>query len=329
MKLHHLCHQRSIPINLSFSGMFTHASDIRRELSVIGYKPEEMSFVQRGVMTDKFMFSQGGQRYIARCYPPGREWLAEMEYRYLKLFESFHAKVPKTCQFKKDGQAMLVYEMLEGYTLSEVYETLSDAVKETLCRDIVIHYKKISGILETGFGQVTGYQTYAHTSWNDFLSEAIAGAATVFKTQGNKEKIQLCCGLSAYAKRLPTIAPSLVWGDLSTDNIIVKPDGTLVGFIDFEGLIAGDPLFGLGHLIAHEQETDFVNRLFRLYGVDDRQRVDFYAVLRYCRLLPYGSQKLPNGAERMPIEQFLPYAYKRIRLFMQPGDAKGNIRNGI
>ena len=57
--------------------MFTHASDIRRELSVIGYKPEEISFVQRGVMTDKFIFFQGGQRYIARCYPPGREWLAE------------------------------------------------------------------------------------------------------------------------------------------------------------------------------------------------------------------------------------------------------------
>lgn len=304
--------------------MFTRASDIRRELSAIGYKPEGMSFVQRGVMTDKFIFSQDGQRYIARCYPPGREWLAEVEYRYLNLFDSFHIKVPKACQFKKDGQAMLVYEMLEGYILSEVYETLSDAIKETLCRDVVIHYKKISAILETGFGQVIGYRTYAHTSWNDFLSEAIAGAVTVFKAQGNKEKIQLCRSLSAYAKKLPTMASSLVWGDISTDNIIVKSDGALVGFIDFEGLIAGDPLFGLGHLIAHEQETDFVNRLFRLYGVSDRRRVDFYAVLRYCRLLPYGSQKLPNGAERMPIEQFIPYACRQTALFMPSANVNGN-----
>lgn len=317
--IHHLTDR------LSFHRMFTSPSDIRQELLTLGYTPDEVAFVRQGVMTDKYVLSQNGQHYIVRCYPPGRGWLAEAEFRYLKLFESLHIKVPKACQFKKDGQAMLVYEMLEGYTLSEVYETLSDAVKETLCRDIVIRYKKISDILETGFGQVTGYRTYAHTSWNDFLSEAIAGAVTVFKTQGNKEKIQLCRGLSAYAKKLPTIAPSLVWGDFSTDNIIVKSDGTLAGFIDFEGLIAGDPLFGLGHLIAHEQETDFVNRLFRLYDVDDRLRVDFYAVLRYCRLLPYGSQKLPNGAERMPIEQFIPYACRQTTLFMSSANVNGNL----
>lgn len=306
--------------------MFTNPSDIRRELSALGYEPEEVAFVRQGVMTDKYIFSQQGQRYIARCYPPGREWLAEAEFRYLKLFESLHIKVPKTCQFKKDGQAMLVYEMLEGQPLSEVYEILSDAVKETLCRDIVCHYKKIAHVRGTGFGQMTGFRSYAHLSWTDFLEEAIAGAETVFKVQRDKEKLQLCRILSTYAEQISPMKPSLVWGDLSMDNIIVKADGTLSGFIDFECLIAGDPLFGLGHLIAHEQETDFVNRLFRLYGVCDRQRVDFYAVMRYCRLLPYSCQKLPNGEERTPIREFLPYAYKRINLFMPPGNVSGNLR---
>ena len=129
----------------------------------------------------------------------------------------------------------------------------------------------------------------------------------------------MCLILSFFDKIFPRFKPSLVWGDLSMSNIIVKSDGTLAGFIDFEGLITGDPLFGLGHLIAHEQETDFVNRLFRLYGVGDRRRVDFYAVLRYCRLLPYCDQKLPNGTDRIPIGQYLPYACQRIGLFI-PSD---------
>ena len=163
--------------------MFTSPSDIRQELLTLGYTPDEVAFVRQGVMTDKYVLSQNGQHYIVRCYPPGREWLAEAEFHYLKLFESLHLKVPKACRFKKEDRVVLVYEMLEGQSLSEVYDALPDAVRETLCRDIVDQYREMARIRDSGFGQMSGFRSYAYSSWNAFLSETIAGAEAVFKVQ--------------------------------------------------------------------------------------------------------------------------------------------------
>ena len=289
--------------------MFTDIYQIRQDIENRGYAVSTIEYIAKGVMTDKYLVVAGGKRYIARCFPPGREWLAKTEFLFFNYFRPLGVKVPKPV-FYCDSPAMLFYEELEGDSLDNVYDNLSEDEKNVLCHEIIDNYNKICKIEASGFGRMTGYDKWSHTTWADFLNETIDIGYEVLKRDNRTVACDYVEDMRNSLSDCCHFKKSLVWSDFCKENIIVTHDHHLAGFVDIEGLIAGDPALGLGYLKAHD-ETDFPERIIEM-GNYDSDRTDFYAVHRYLGLLPYQEQALPNGAERTPIEFFLPYSHNTI-----------------
>lgn len=287
--------------------MFTDINQISQYITSRGYAVDSIDYIAKGVMTDKYLVVSSGKRYFARCYPSGREWLAKVEFLYLNFFQPLGIKTPKPV-FYNDAPAILFYEKIEGHSLDEVYDTLSDEEKDTLCREIIENYNKICKIETSGFGRVTGYDKWSHSTWADFFNETVDTGYEVLKrdnlTAASDYVDDMRNSLSGYCY----FKKSLVWSDFCKENIIVTHDHHLAGFVDIEGLIAGDSALGVGYLKAHDV-SDFTDRIIKL-GNYDSDRTDFYSVFRYLGLLPFQNQALPNGAERTPITQYLSYSHK-------------------
>lgn len=296
--------------------MFTNRGAILAYLEANRYPVDYLSYINIGVMTDKYEFRSGGRRYIVRCYPDKRGWLAETEYHYLKLFRRIGVKVPRVCQYNKESPSLIIYEKLSGDTLDKVYGSLSYEERDIICKEIVDNYKKISNVLCKGYGMMTGFERFSSDSWSNFLESELLKAKNNLEKKGDSLKVRVAQGMINFLKAIHVDKGHLVWSDFSTQNIIVR-DKHLAGFIDIEGLMAGDPLLGLGYLIAHEGQSDLVRRLFRCYNIKGKeQTIDFYAVLRFMRLCPYLDDKLPNGTEREPISTYLPYSFQKMTSFI-------------
>lgn len=289
--------------------MFSDINQVSQYITSRGYVVDSIDYIDKGVMTDKYRVVSSGKRYIARCYPYRREWLAKVEFLYLNFFQPLGIKTPKPA-FYNDAPAILLYEEIEGQSLDEVYDTLSDEEKDSLCREIIDNYNKICKIETSGFGRITGYDKWSHTTWADFLNQTIDTGYEILKHDNRTEACGYVDGMRYSLGDCCHFKKSLVWSDFCKENIIVTHDHHLAGFVDIEGLIAGDPSLGIGYLKAHD-ETDFTKRIIEI-GNYDSDRTDFYAVHRYLGLSPYLEQALPNGSERTPIEEFLPYSHNTI-----------------
>lgn len=291
--------------------MFTSPSHIHNELVNIGLQPEQLHYINRGVMTDKYSFLHQGKYYIARCYQRERAWLSATEFKYLNLFKQNDIKAPTPYAFSEKKVPLLVYERLEGETLSDVFNSLDETGKKRLCSEIAANYLKISDITNHGFGSMSGFNVFSDSSWLQFLLNAISNAESYCKSNDMQIKPHLFEKLKEYAHSLKYIEPRLTWSDFSSDNIIVKRDGSLSGFIDFEGLLSGDPTLGIGYLKAHESDSEFYSIIEQAFGQEhDNRLINFYAAIRWCRLLPYQKLPLPNGEKRMDLNKYLPYAFR-------------------
>lgn len=292
--------------------MFTDPDAIRGCLSELGLGPSSLHYIDKGVMTDKYWFRSNGVRYVVRCFPPERGWLAETEYRYLRLFQDKGVKSPVPIFFSVEKN-VLVYEMLEGKTLGEVFVELPWQSQEMLCSEIKENYSLISDIDCEGFGPVRGYGEFSYPSWHGFLTDSLDKA---WKCRENCPGIitaEVMDVLRRYSASIVCDAGRLVWSDFSSDNIIVSDSGHLTGFIDFEGLMGGDSMLGLGYFLSHERNQDLLNNIYKAFGVSSKSGLlDFYSIIRLLRLLPYLSMDLPNGKKRDDISSYLQYPFELI-----------------
>lgn len=289
--------------------MFTSTEQIHNELVNIGLHPQQLKYIDRGVMTDKYLFLNQGKYYIVRCFQPERAWLASAEYKYLELFSKEGIKAPIPYYFSEREVPFLIYERLEGDTLSNTFYLLTEKNKKRLCDEIVQNYTKITGIKNHGFGRMYGFELFSETSWEQFLIQSINAAEEYIKTNNLSLKPNLFDELYKFAISIKVSEPRLIWSDFSSDNIIVQSNGSLSGFIDFEGLLSGDPYLGIGYFKARQSYSELYNMISESLGQEQNRRlIDFYSIIRWCRLLPYQKFPMPNGKERMPLNVFLPYS---------------------
>lgn len=289
--------------------------DISRALQLYGIPCDWVEYIPIGVMTDKFAFGVDGKRYIARCYPEERGYLAEAECRYMQEFRERGIQCPRPVRMIDIGQyPCLIYERLEGRMLSEVYEGMSEDEKDRICREIINNYMRISEISCYGFGCMLGYRKFAYGSMSDMIGDVVReaeGWIMQYESMNPQTKIVL----EKFKERAMCFRekkPVLVWSDLDMDNIIVDVQGRLVGFVDFEGLMGADVNLGLGFLQAHENNSDFVVRLMKMLPELEKWEVDFYAMMRYLRILPYTHMPLPNGTKRDNLNKYLPYVRRNL-----------------
>ena len=103
--------------------------------------------------------------------------------------------------------------------------------------------------------------------------------------------------------------PQLIWGDISPENIIVSPQGSLAGLVDFEGVLIAGRAATLGFLEARYPDDVFTGALRgALAGASapPAAAIHSFTVLRALRLWPFLAEPLPTGWARGPVESVLP-----------------------
>lgn len=291
--------------------MFTKKNDIEKILGVTG-----LTYIDKGVMTDKYEYTEGGISYIARCYPEDRSFLADAEFYYMQQFKRLKILAPEPIKYVKNGKtAVLVYKKLEGTPLSDVWTGLTKEEKLNSCKQIVANYKAINSIECEGVGRMRAYNVFSHDKWSEFENSV---EADVRRTSGSDIKgDQLDDFIENWFDMSSAIdkdAHRLVWSDFSQDNIIVNVHGELAGFVDFEGLMSGDYLLGVGYMMAHENDSEFAQMILNEFGLESKnEALMYYAQLRYLRIFPYRNLPLPNGEKRDKLEDYLPYVKNQIK----------------
>lgn len=297
--------------------MFTDYPEILLTLKGIGVIPKDLTYIPRGVMTDKYLFRYNDRRYIVRCFQSYRQNQPEIEYKYLSLFQDRNIKAPIPYKFSNSAPIpFIIYEMLDGEPLADCYNKLDSNTQISLCKEIVSNYHKISQIRNNGFGRIQAFDKFSNNSWTEFIMQVIENAETMAEKQGDIRMKHCCKRMRKYALNLPESSPNLIWSDFSSDNIIVDEYGKLSGFIDFEGLLSGDPALGIGYMYAHETNLNLISQLMKAISISNNSdNIAFYSLIRWCRLMPYQHLPLLNGEEREPLREFLPNAYRLITTF--------------
>ena len=290
--------------------MFINGKDIKEALLSNNIPFENIEYISIGVMTDKFVYISNGKKYIARCYPENRSYLAEAEMGYLQAFRDKGILCPKPIQCINVGQYQcLIYEYLEGKMLSDVYPTMNKEQRDMICREIADNYNRISEISCNGYGRMIGFGQFSHQSKQEFVTEVQHKAEDWLANHPNVNlwAKDIICKFKEEAKENIADNPVLVWSDLSKDNIILNKDGHLAGFVDFEGLMSADANLGIGYLQARENNSDFAKRLISQMSKKDIGKIDYYAKQRYLCILPYSHLSMPNGEPRQNLNEYLPY----------------------
>ncbi len=292
--------------------MFTSKENVLKQLESEGWSGIILEFIDKGVMTDTYMMTSGDKKYAVRCFPDDRRWLAKVENDYLMSFAKNGVKAPLPVAINASGHKIsyVIYEWVEGETLNVKYDTLTDEERACICDEIVDNYNRITQIKQKKFGTVSVGGLYEHVSWVNFLKKEIKKSRRIFKLKKNKVYVQICDGLYDYTETIEEPEECLVWSDFSLENIIINSSNHLAAFIDFEGMMSGDPVLGYSYLLAHEPDHDFTKRIIDKVFRDNpgiHKLLDFYAVFRYTRLYPYTEGLTPNNSQREPIQQFLPY----------------------
>lgn len=294
--------------------MFTTKEGVVNQLKTDGWKDFALEYIPKGVMTDTYMLRSNQTTYAVRCYPQFRSWLAKIEYDYLQAFLRNGIKVPVPYAYsnKKDGVSYIIYYWVEGETLKDKNDKLSEEQINSICDEVVENYRKISELKKTKYGRVAEGGLFNYDSWKRFLQSEIEQSRLFFKHEKDEENVEICDGLYEYVEQIEEPSNCLVWSDFSLDNIIISEDNKFAAFIDFEGLMAGDPLLGISYLLSQDGMSRITRCIIQKYGLYDkpeqRKLLDFYSVFRYIRLAPYSKLPTPNNSPRDKIDDFLYYA---------------------
>lgn len=294
--------------------MFTSINAVLKQLNAEGWNDITLEYINKGVMTDTYKMHTKTKKYAVRCYPNPRRWLAEVEYSYLIDFAKNGIKAPlPVCTNKTESKiTYLIYEWVEGETLNDKFTTLNENELNDICIEVICNYQKINKIKVNKYGGVNKGSIYGYNSWSHFIKAEIEKSRKYFKQTKNIKFIKICNGLFDYVDKIKEPSPCLVWSDFSFDNIIISKDNHLAAFIDFEGMMSGDPLLGIGYILSHSNPTHpFTRLILEQYNIDRddevKKTLDFYAVFRYIRLSPYVTSNTPNNTIREPLDVFLPY----------------------
>ncbi len=278
--------------------------------------PIRLERIPIGVMTQKFAVTDvAGARYILRIYPEYRSDVVRYEPDLLRRCRDAGTRVAEVIADSRTGPATsfsyMIYRMVPGERLTLHLPALTASAKDRLAREIAEQLELMAGITMTGYGDLQDSHTSKRASWRGFLEDAFRqGIAAVQRLAllplDLIERLQKVEGCSDSFPVSP--APGLVWSDVSTDNILVDSDGRLMGLIDFESCLAGDPLLCLGYCAALYGRGGLTQLLTSAWrpplGLAENAWMDLYAVVRVLRIAPYHANKfLPCGAAFAPLLQ--------------------------
>jgi aminoglycoside phosphotransferase (APT) family kinase protein len=295
-------------------------------LQAIGKAVGDVRQIASGVMTQKFKVTTvSGENYIVRFYPASRSHVREYEPDLLRRCNSLGIRVPEVVA-DSSGDAStaggyMVYKMLPGVSLSERLDHVGPQELTVVSRRIIDELKKLSRLQITGFGDLLNDRKAKLSSWYEFVRQTFDLG---LKASHERDLLsqELLNSLTLIGGRLDRfsrpVQPTLAWGDLSPENVIVDLNGKFVGLIDFEGVLAAEFDLSLGFLRARCIGTPFYNAMAYNWPPNqfDQPRIELYVLVRALRLLQYSKGPLPTGVVRDPIELFLPAFHSSVNDMM-------------
>jgi aminoglycoside phosphotransferase (APT) family kinase protein len=286
--------------------------------SAIGAKPHSVREEPRGVMTFKSIIRMSdGDEFVVRFYPKYRSHIVDFEPDLMRIAAAAGVLVPEVVTDSRskmhEGLSFVMYRLIPGKSLAEVWPSLSTHRIGLLAAEIARNVGLLTRIPVSGYGGLRTAKEARFPTWAEFLRSSIDSGMQAAQTAPGISAA-LSAKLEAFGETCGQFSqcnePTIAWSDISPENIIVSRDGILAGLIDFEGMLSGDHMMTLGYLKAKFFGTEFGTRVTDAMqpGADasSTSKINFFAVLRGLRLIRHLHQPLPTGAERLPIEETLP-----------------------
>ena len=284
-----------------------------------GSTPVEVLHIPRGAMTWKFDVATGSaERFIVRFYPPGREGVVDYEPDLLRRCSSLGAPVPSVVADARSGPSSkhpyVVYRRIEGLSLADHWEHLSEPRRADLCVQIKEALEALHSLDIDGWGELVTSTSARDTSWSELASRALDVGLSASRRSGALSS-DLLADLARVRDRLDRFAAptrgGLVWADVKPDNILVNERGDLAGLLDFESCIGGELCANLGYCFASHAGTSFFEALSRAWAPapgEEPARPELYAVVRAMLIAQFAAKEdpLPGGLRRRTVEDFLP-----------------------
>lgn len=273
------------------------------------------NIINSGVMTHKVHVSHPDVgHFIVRFYPSSRSHVVHYEPDLFRAVRAAGIKTPKVVTDSRVGPparlSYMVYEMVAGETLKSKLDDFNNQEIDAMAGQLIDFIKDLSRLEINGFGDLICAEAAQFMECRKFIAESFALDYEFLK---NNQIIPAswCAGLYSVQKSLEDFrfpdTPSLAWGDLSPENIIVDKENNIAGFIDLESMVSCEPLLTLGFFSARYWCTAFDKALKILWMNEyDMRRMHLYSVLRTVRILKYAQYPLPTGVIRTPIEILLP-----------------------
>lgn len=169
------------------------------------------------------------------------------------------------------------------------------------CKD---QLKTLSRLPVEGWGDLVTIERAEQETWDKFVTATVAAV----KSLSAHPDLDAAVAFIANIRRKPCCSPSLVWTDISPENIIVDQKGCFAGIVDLESVMALEPAATRGYLLARYARTRF-GAIFKeaLQDWANSPALDLvYAVIRGLRLLPHQATPLPSGLARDSLDVVLP-----------------------
>jgi aminoglycoside phosphotransferase (APT) family kinase protein len=286
--------------------------------NVIGESPTRVTALHRGVMTFKFVaWLKSGERYIVRFYPSSRSHIVNYEADILRRCVRAGLTAPDPLADSRSGPpaplAYIVYKRIEGRTASDRYAGLSSADRAGLAVQLADALRILAGIHMKGYGDPFDGTSAVFQTWRDFVRTSLDEGLRLARRYGSLPQALLTtlermdpgrngCGIDR-----PGV---LAWGDISLENILLNDRNQVCGLVDFEGVLAAEPLLALGYCQAAYAKTEFFRFLKKAWSTaldaERQDRIDFYAVLRVLRVAKFAHEPLPTGIARRSLLRMFP-----------------------
>jgi hypothetical protein len=286
--------------------------------SLLGCEPVQVERIRAGVMTFKFVVdTPRSGAFVVRFYPRINAGAVEYEPDLVRRLNAADLPVPRVVGDSRFGPSSplsyMVYEMIPGVTLRRCLPSLEPLGRRRIARQVSEFLMALQDVNVEGYGDLLSATTARFNSLLGFIETSFAEGISTAQSHGSLPK-ELIADLEGIRGRLGLLdlAPpcGLAWGDMLTDNILVREEGSLAGFIDFEGTLAADPLLNLGYCYAAYGPSGFFKDLSDAWSgpltAGHVDRVLLYAVLRGVRIAKFAHQPLPTGYQREPVEKAFP-----------------------
>ncbi|MCY6369044.1 phosphotransferase [Clostridium ganghwense] len=200
--------------------------------------------------------------------------------------------------------AYTILEKIPGYDLRYEIENMSLDEMTDIAEKVVMYQKKVGRLfLGKGFGRCNIGERGKYNSWTEVLdNELIKLKPNIDKVMDLKYSSKIVELFNNYKEYFNGIESKCFLDDISLKNVIIN-NGKLQGFIDFDWVCYGDPLYNVALVqtgtMLHLQPKcmHYVKELCREWKITDYEKIiiDFYSIIYAADFLGFQLKRNNTG----------------------------------